>query len=281
MCIEILPLSDNMGAEVRGVDLSRPVERKTADLLQDAFIRHILLLFRGQTFPDERTLLNSAAWLGSNAHITMPGNKFGDDGKYIHLISNIRDETGAPIGDLGASDLLYHHDNSFTNAPDMATYLFAVELPSTGGITLFSNCYKAYEALPDHLLKAIAGRRVLQVYDYNVNERPSKERLAQMPSAWQPTIVVHPVTSGKVLYVNPLNSMAIEGYGEAESDRLLEELFPYIERVDYALEWRIGDYIIFDNRCSAHARTEFPADQRRLLKRGKVAGNPMIAAVVA
>jgi taurine dioxygenase len=68
------------------------------------------------------------------------------------------------------------------------------------------------------------------------------------------------------------------GYAERESDRLLDALFPYIERIDYELEWRIGDYVIFDNRCSAHARTEFPADQLRLLKRGKVAGAPMIAA---
>jgi taurine dioxygenase len=239
-----------------------------------------LLLFRDQVFPNEKTLLQSAAWLGETAHITMPGNKFGEDGENIHLISNIKDENGQPIGDLGDSDLLYHHDNSFTDAPDKATYLFAVELPSTGGKTQFSNCYLAYDALPDNLRRAIKGRRVLQVYDYNVNERPSKKRLDEMPQAWQPAVVAHPVTGGNVLYVNPLNTALIEGYEEAESDALLEALFPYIARIDYELTWRIGDYIIFDNRCSAHARTEFPTDQRRLLKRGKVAGVPMIAADV-
>jgi taurine dioxygenase len=279
MSIEIFPLSAHMGAEVRGIDLSRPVDETTVEMLNDAFICHILLLFRDQIFPDEFSLLKSAAWLGSTAHITMPGNKFGEDGENIHLISNIRDENGEPIGDLGDSDLLYHHDNSFTDSPDKATYLYAVELPSTGGKTRFSNCYKAYESLPENLRKAIKGRRVLQVYDYNVDERPSKDRLDEMPQAWQPSVVVHPITGGKVLYVNPLNTAAIEGYGEAESDALLEELFPYIARVDYELTWQIGDYIIFDNRCSAHARTQFPADQRRLLKRGKIAGDPMIAAV--
>jgi taurine dioxygenase len=280
MSIEILPLSEHMGAEVRGVDLSRPVDEETSGRLNEAFIRHILLLFRDQAFPEEKALLKSAAWLGRTAQITMPGNKFGEDGENIHLISNIKDENGKPIGDLGDSDLLYHHDNSFTEAPDKATYLYAVELPSTGGKTQFSNCYKAYDSLPDHLRNAIAGRRVRQVYDYNVNERPSKDRLDEMPQAWQPSVVVHPVTGGKVLYVNPLNTAAIEGYEEAESDALLDRLFSYVARVDYELTWRVGDYIIFDNRCSAHARTEFPADQRRLLKRGKVAGDPMIAAVI-
>lgn len=279
MTVEIIPLSDAIGAEIRGVNLSRPVDRETVDILNDAFIRHILLLFRQQVFPDEKSLLRSADWLGRNAPITMPDNKFGEDGEHIHLISNIRDDTGAPIGDLGDSDLLYHHDNSFTDAPDKATYLYAVELPTTGGNTYFSNCYKAYDTLPADLRRAIAGRRVLQVYDYNVDERPSKERLSEMPQAWQPAVVQHPVTGGKVFYVNPLNSMAIEGYDEVQSDVLLEKLFPYVERVDYELEWQIGDYIVFDNRCSAHARAEFPADQRRLLKRGKVAGDSMIAAV--
>jgi len=280
MSVEIIPLSENMGAEVRGVDLSRPVDAKTAKILNEAFIRHILLLFRNQIFGDEKSLLKSAAWLGETAHITMPGNKFGEDGENIHLISNIKDENGNPIGDLGDSDLLYHHDNSFTDAPDKSTYLYAVELPSTGGKTQFSNCYKAHDTLPDHLRQAIQGRRVLQVYDYNVNKRPSKDRLVEMPQAWQPAIVIHPVTGRKVLYVNPLNTALIEGYEEAESDALLEQLFPHIARIDYELTWRLGDYIIFDNRCSAHARTEFPTNQRRLLKRGKVAGAPMIAADV-
>ena len=95
-----------------------------------------------------------------------------------------------------------------------------------------------------------------------------------MPQAWHPAIIVHPVTGRKALYFNRLMTAAIEGYGETESDELLDELFPYIERVDYRLEWQLGDYIIFDNLAQAHARTEFPADQRRLLKRGKVTGAP-------
>ena len=274
MNVEIIPLSENLGAEIRGVDLSQSLDKETGELLEEAFHRHILLLFRHQSFLDEKTLLRSADWLGTMASITMPGNKFGEDGENIHMISNIRDGNGEPIGDLGDSDLFFHHDNAFTIDPDKATFLWAVELPSHGGNTLFSNCYLAYEALPKHLLERIDGHRVLHVYDYNVNERPSKERRAEMPQAWHPAIIVHPVTGRKALYFNRLMTAAIEGYGETESDELLDELFPYIERVDYRLEWQLGDYIIFDNLAQAHARTEFPADQRRLLKRGKVTGAP-------
>ena len=83
MTVEIIPLSETIGAEIRGVDLSRPVEGDTATALRDAFDRHILLLFRDQSFPDEKTLLRSADWLGTGAAITMPGNKFGEDGANI------------------------------------------------------------------------------------------------------------------------------------------------------------------------------------------------------
>ena len=276
MAVKIIPLSDKIGAEIRGIDLSQPVDTSTTDLLVKAFHKYILLLFREQNFPDEKSLIESADWLGNKADITMPGNKFGEDGTSIHLISNIRDKNGAAIGDLGDSDLWYHHDNSFTEAPDKATYLYAVELPREGGNTLFSNCYCAYDDLPNHLRKAIAGKRVLQVYDYGVCERPSKDNLKKTPHYWQPAIVVHPVTGKKALYFDRLMTAAIEGYDEPKNEQLLEELFPYVERIDYELSWRVGDYIIFDNRCSAHARREFPETERRLLQRGKVLGEPMI-----
>jgi taurine dioxygenase len=99
-----------------------------------------------------------------------------------------------------------------------------------------------------------------------------------MPHFWQPAGVAHPVTGRPALYVDRLMTVAIEGYEAAHSNALLDELFPYIERTDYEHVWRVGDYVLWDNRCSAHARTDFPADQRRLLKRGKVGGEKLVAA---
>jgi len=102
-----------------------------------------------------------------------------------------------------------------------------------------------------------------------------------MPHFWQPAVVVHPVTGRKALYVDRLMTVAVEGYDTAESNALLDALFPYIERTDYEHVWRLGDYVLWDNRCSAHARTDFPANERRLLKRGKIAGEKLIAAAAA
>lgn len=277
MDIEILPLTDTLGAEIRGIDLARPVAPEIALKLRDAWYQHVLLLFRNQEMSDEQ-LKRSTEWLGEAGEITMPPERRGDADLSIALISNILDENGKPIGALGDGEMWFHHDNSFTLAPDKATFLYAVELPSEGGHTLFGNCYRAYDELPEELRKEIVGRRVLQVYDYTVREVPDTTNLGDVPHCWQPAVVKHPVSGRNALYVDRLMSAAIDGMGRGDGKALLEKLFPYVERTDYEHVWQPGDYVIWDNRCSVHARTDFSADQRRLLKRGKVAGEELVAA---
>ncbi len=277
MDIEILPLTDTLGAEIRGIDLARPVAPEIALKLRDAWYQHVLLLFRNQEMSNEQ-LKRSTEWLGESGEITMPPDRRGDADLSIALISNILDENGKPIGALGDGEMWFHHDNSFTLAPDKATFLYAVELPSEGGHTLFGNCYRAYDELPEELRKEIVGRRVLQVYDYTVREVPDTTNLGDVPHCWQPAVVKHPVSGRNALYVDRLMSAAIDGMGPGDGKALLEKLFPYVERTDYEHVWQPGDYVIWDNRCSVHARTDFSADQRRLLKRGKVAGEELVAA---
>ena len=277
MDIEILPLTDTLGAEIRGIDLARPVAPEIALKLRDAWYQHVLLLFRNQEMSNEQ-LKRSTEWLGEAGEITMPPDRRGDADLSIALISNILDENGKPIGALGDGEMWFHHDNSFTLAPDKATFLYAVELPSEGGHTLFGNCYRAYDELPEELRKEIVGRRVLQVYDYTVREVPDTTNLGDVPHCWQPAVVKHPVSGRNALYVDRLMSAAIDGMGPGDGKALLEKLFPYVERTDYEHVWQPGDYVIWDNRCSVHARTDFSADQRRLLKRGKVAGEELVAA---
>ena len=270
-------LGGSIGAEIRGVDLSRPLDRENAGALWDAWHRFALLVFRDQTL-DDAALKRSARWLGDASTISMPTDRRGDDDSAIALVSNILDAAGQPIGALGDGDMWFHHDNSFTPEPDRATFLYAVELPSTGGDTLFGDCTASWDVLPDNLKTAIRGRRVLQVYDYTVREKPDLTRLDKTPHCWQPAVVEHPVTGRKALYVDPLMSAALDGLSDQDSRDLLAALFPYIERTDYCHQWRLGDYVIWDNRVTVHARTDFPATDRRLLKRGKIRGETLIPA---
>jgi taurine dioxygenase len=278
MNVEIIPCSTTMGALVRGVDLGQPIELELAERLLAAWYENVLLVFRDQEM-DNKRLKNSAAWLGETSQISMPTDRRGDDDIEIQNVSNILDEAGEPIGALGDGEMWFHHDNSFTVTPDKATWLYAVELPSIGGNTLFGNCYESYNALPKELKREVEGRKVLQVYDYTIREKPTRDRLENVPHCWQPAVVQHPVTGRKALYLDRLMTAAIDGCDERESDALLSQLFPYIERIDYEHEWRLGDYVIWDNRCSVHARRNFPSNENRLLKRGKVEGEHLIAAL--
>lgn len=278
MTFDIVPLSETLGAEIRGVDLAAPLDAATTMALRDAFHRHVMLLFRNQDL-DDRALRESAVWLGEAGRISMPVDRRGDDDTSIALVSNILDDAGAPIGALGDGEMWFHHDNCFEPEPDKATFLYAVELPAAGGHTLFGNCYLAWDALPGDLRAALAGRQILQVYDYTVREAPDLDRLEDVRHCWQPAVLRHPVTGRSALYVDRLMTAAVSGYDRGESDALLAELFPYVERTDYEHIWRLGDYVIWDNRCSVHARTDFDPAERRLLKRGKIDGEALIAAV--
>ena len=277
MSMQTIPLGGSIGAEICGVDLSRPVDSETAEALRDAWHRFALLVFRDQAL-DDGALRRSARWLGDASTISMPTDRRGDNDSALALVSNILDAAGKPIGALGDGDMWFHHDNSFTPEPDKATFLYAVELPSTGGDTLFGDCAAAWDALPDDLKADVQRRRVLQVYDYTVREKPDLTRLDETPHCWQPAVVEHPVTGRKALYVDPLMSAALDGLSEQASRDLLEALFPYIERTDYRHQWRLGDYVIWDNRLTVHARTDFPATDRRLLKRGKIRGETLTPA---
>ena len=278
---DIVPLGGTIGAEIHGVDLSLPLDPATAEALSQARHRFALLVFREQSMADA-SLRRSADWLGAASQITMPTDRRGDKDTAIALVSNILDGAGKPVGALGDGDMWFHHDNSFTPEPDLATWLFAVELPSWGGDTLFGDCAAAWDALPDALRQQILGRQVLQVYDYTIREKPDLNRLEGVPHCWQPAVVEHPSTGRRALYIDRLMSSALDRGGDRhpaeDGEALLEALFPYVERIDYRHEWRPGDYVIWDNRSTVHARTDFPAHERRLLKRGKVRGAAMRAA---
>lgn len=275
--MQTIPLGGSIGAEIRGVDLSLPVDSETAEALRDAWHRFALLVFRDQTL-DDAALKRSAHWLGDTSTISMPTDRRGDDDTALALVSNILDDTGQPIGALGDGDMWFHHDNSFTPEPDKATFLYAVELPSSGGDTLFGDCAASWDALPGDLKAEIRDRRVLQVYDYTVREKPDLTQLDKTRHCWQPAVVQHPVTGRKALYVDPLMSAALDVPGDGDGRDLLAALFPYIERTDYRHQWRLGDYVIWDNRSTVHARTDFPATDRRLLKRGKIRGEALTPA---
>jgi taurine dioxygenase len=189
------------------------------------------------------------------------------------LISNIR-EDGKPIGALPDGEMQFHTDQCHQERPAMASMLYAIEVPSSGGNTLFSNCYLAYETLPSDIRRRIDGRKALNAYDYD-NSATRRGQLAEgVPSYAHPVVRTHPATGRKALYVNRLMTVRIEGLPEAESEDLLELLFAHQERREFIYEhvWRPGDLLMWDNRCTLHARTDFSPAERRLMRRVTILG---------
>jgi len=278
MALEIIPLSPAIGAEVRGVDLSQPISTDTHRELLKAWHKYVLILFRNQNLTDE-ALLSSSDWIGRLGARSRPTDRRQEPDPYIMMVSNIR-KNGKPIGSLPDGEMWFHHDMAFVDVPHKATFLYSVEIPKTGGNTKFANMYAAYDLLPEPLKKAIDGKRVMQIFDYQETSQPDLSQLGRVKHAWHPAIIRHPETGRKALYINRLMSATFENMPHEKAKALISEVIPYAEdpSIIYEHKWQPGDFLVWDNRCSTHARTDFPETERRLLKRGMIEGAPLIAA---
>jgi taurine dioxygenase len=263
-------LSPALGAEILGVDLRDPISESLKQRFLDTWHEHLLILLRNQTL-DEDTQVRFAETFGMPAKTTS-GRAFSAKHPSVMLISNIR-EDGKPIGALPDGEMHFHSDQCHQEIPAKATLLYAIEVPSSGGDTLFSNCYSAYEALPAELKQRIAGLRALNAYTSDTTLRTASYDDAKS-SCWHPVVRTHPATGRKALYVNRLMTREIEGLPRDESDAVLQGLFDHQEqpKLVYQHVWRPGDILMWDNRCTVHARTDFSSGERRLLRRVTILG---------
>jgi len=281
MGFDITPLTAHFGAEIHGLDLARPLDAATRQDVLDAWHKHLVLLFRGQELNEAQQLAFAEGFGPLGVRKRNPADRpEGADADNIMLITNIR-RNGVPIGSLPDGEMFFHHDMCYVEAPHIATMLYSIEVPSWGGDTLFADMHTAWDTLPAELKSKIEGRRVAQVYNYLPTVRVDPDAdFDRYDHCWQPAVIVHPVTGRKALYINQLMSARIEGLPEAESRSVLEAIFAHVARPEhvYAHKWRPGDLVMWDNRSTCHARTDFPEDQTRLLRRCTVAGAPLIAA---
>jgi taurine dioxygenase len=274
--LQFIPLTKHIGCEVKGVDLRNPVSPADASAIYQAWLDHAVLLFRGQSLTQEDLIrvtghFGEFAPLGRPAH-TLPKG-FSKILPNIMLISNIR-ENGETIGALPDGEMMFHHDTIHRDEPHKATLLYSVEIPTYGGDTLFASGTAAYETLDPAMKKKLEGLKAVNYYVYNSVTRNDKQAVDATSQAVHPVVRTHEETKRKALYINRLMSVRIEGMLEVESDALLKFLYDHSEKPEfvYSHVWNVGDLVVWDNRCSSHARTDFPSDQRRLLLRTTVKG---------
>ena len=287
MAFTVHKLHPHVGAEIRGIDISQPLDQETMAAMRQAWLDHSVLVWRGQELDKDQQRRFVSYWgpLGGRASrlpAKNPNRESGPDYQSEEmLISNIRKD-GKPIGVLPDGELWFHHDMCYAEEPNRASFLFCIETPSTGGNTKFANMYQAYENLPQKLKECIHGRRVLQVFDAIQDSRIdlSSRSLDELMHYWQPMVVRHPETGRPAIYVNRLMTDHIVGMDRAESDALLERLFAVLEDPAYAYEhvWTPGDLVMWDNLSTLHARTWFDPRESRVLRRTSVAGQRPVAA---
>lgn len=269
--LQIRPLSPALGAEILGVDLRREIDDDFAVRLLEVWHQNLVILVRDQLLSEDDQV-RFAERFGPPAVIHT--KQFVQRHPSVMLISNIR-EDGRPIGALPDGEMQFHSDQCYKERPAMASMLYAIEVPSKGGNTLFANAYAAYETLPAEIKRRIEGRRALNAYDYNTAATKRGTKVADdVPTYVHPVVRTHPSTGRKALYINRLMTVRIEDMPEEEGNELLDFLFDHQEQRQFIYEhvWRVGDILMWDNRCTLHARTDFSADERRLMRRVTILG---------
>jgi len=189
----------------------------------------------------------------------------------IMYVSNYK-VNGRYTGVLPDGEMQFHIDQCYSPTPSIAGCLYALEIPKVGGDTMFGNLYRAWETLPEALKRAVEGREATHVYDhalYGSQTREINQAAPDLPSATYPIVRTHPATGRKLLYVNRLMTARIVGMDESESEDVLIQLFDHQEQPEliYTHRWQVGDLLLWDNRCTIHARTDFDPSEARHLRR--------------
>jgi len=264
MALSVKPLDAPLGAEIVGLDVTN-ITKEASHTLHQALLDHHLVVIRDQPTSDA-DLVELGKAFGPIVKARMVSPLTGRDD--IMVISNIR-EDGKPVGQLPDGEMAFHIDQIYKPNPCKAAALHAVEIPQAGGDTMFSNNVRAFEQLPDAMKQKLQGLMATHSFQYGETSRDARVAAKERPHYTHPLVRRIPENGKRALAVCRLMTDRIEGLPDDESKAIIEELCDRIEDRGniYSHEWRVGDILIWDNRCTSHARTDFPTTERRLMKR--------------
>ena len=267
-----------LGAQMDGVDLCA-IDQEIFGSIHRAWLDHQVLLFRSQALDDEDLVAFSRRFGDlDQAPVQETGRRFVEGVPEIYIVSNVMRD-GEPIGSLGAGEAVWHTDMSYLRDPPKASVLYALEVPATGGDTSFCSMYAAWDALPAALQRRVETLRVKHDGTYNSGGyvrqgvTPSDDPRTS-PGTLHPLVVRHPETRRWALYLGRRRNAYIDGLSLDESNVLLDELWTYAtqDSLTWRHQWRPGDVVLWDNRCTMHRRDPFDAGSRRIMHRTQMKG---------
>jgi taurine dioxygenase len=277
--MKITPLGNVMGAEVTGVDLSKPLSASDRDGLYEAFLQHLVLCVRDQRLEGVGAFLDAARNFGQPKvqHLeSYRSDQYPEAGVITSEDRDVKD------GKRIIRGTMFHTDESFIAEPPKATVVYAVTIPSKGGNTRYVNLQKAYETLDEATKKQIDGLMAIHYYG---KQRPGRkvpsltdEQLKNTPPVAHPVVRVNEETGTKALYVHETMTDYILDMDRSESEALLRRLYDHSAQspeFQYSHEWRSADFVIWDDRATLHAATaDYAENEKRLLYRTMIKGGP-------
>jgi taurine dioxygenase len=249
MAFEVDPLSGALGAEIRDLDLSRPLDAKTFDEVRETFNHHHVLLFRGQLLTPQQHADFASRFFELKPHPYVQSIE-GQPG-IIEIVKE-RDE----VRQWGGTG--FHADLTFLAQPPAGAALYAREVPSVGGDTMFVNMQLAYEALSPGMKAMLSRTRAihesLPPAAYSASYKGMYRKDGEAGSASHPMVITHPVTAQKSLYLNPTLTRRFENMSDAESRPLLDYLIAHVLRPEFAcrIRWTVGSLVIWNNQTVLH-----------------------------
>jgi len=278
--VTVVPQSPAIGAEIVGVDISRPLPADVVVAIKQAWHTHLVLLFRGQALTPEQHIYFSSYFGTPQSPNRTSFTPMTEKYPEIIEVMNVGMEKERLDRSLGNAEAFWHTDMSYKEIPPAASALYSLEIPPEGGNTCVCNMYMAYEDLPPDLLALAEGRTA--VHDASRNSagklRPGftdEKDPRKTPGPHHPLIRTHPETGRKALFLGRRPYSYIPGLSVDESEALLDRLWAHAAQEKYAWchAWKVSDLLLWDNRCAMHRRDPFDASQRRVLHRTQIAGD--------
>jgi taurine dioxygenase len=273
--VTVIRVGVHLGAEIGGIDLSRPLSDAQLGAIEEALVENELIVFRNQEISSEDLMSFGRRFGELTVHPFAPS-----DGTAPQLIKFRNDETNAPFG----TDV-WHSDETFRAEPPMATILVAKEVPALGGDTMFASMTAAFDGLSERMRQFISGLEAIHdlkpfraLFGDSEEDRRKLQKFELMyPQQVHPVVRIHPVSGRKVLFVNPQFTIAIRDMDERESRLLLDILFQQalIPEYQFRLRWAPHTVAMWDNRSVQHYAIHDYYPQRRYMERVTIRGGPV------
>ena len=284
--MKLLNSSESLGGEIVGLDISKKLTQDQVNFINESWNERLVLVFKKQNLNDPK-LINFSKYFGE---LDPPGpNPYGitflPEFPEINVISNVKNEQGTPIGNLGDGEAVWHADMTYLDLPPKAGILYALEVPENQGNTHFANMNLAYSELPAAIKEKIDGKILIHDSAHNSAGMLRKgysevNDPTETPGARHPIVITDKSTNQKLLFLGRRPHAYIIGLEVEESENLLDEIWEHAtqEKYTWTQQWEKGDLLMWKNLNVLHKRDAFDPNTRRIMHRTQLKGEIEITA---